>query len=297
MKKQSMALAVKWISDSLVLLLFLFFTKPLLACEIVDDAGDKIKLAHPAQRLISLAPDLTEILFTIGAGPKIVGIVSGSDYPLDAQTIPIVATYNSIDTETILTLHPDLIVVWAETRYLAQLKKLGIPIYLSHQHTLTDVASTMKKLGCLAGTEKTANPSAEKYLKRYQALQARYAGQKKLTVFYQVWPRPLMTITKNSWINEVISLCGGMNVFEKLHGTAPEINVEAVIAANPDIIVGTYSAKEGLHQWQAWPELKAIKHKNIDFIHADLIERAGPRILDGAEEMCRIISIARKRVI
>jgi iron complex transport system substrate-binding protein len=288
-------LATKFLCGSLVL--FLFLINPAFANDIVDDAGNKIKLTHPAQRVISLAPDLTEILFAIGAGTKIIGVVSGSDYPSAAKNIPVVASYNSIDIEKIRLLHPDFIVAWAETRYLTQLKKLKVPIYLSHQYKLMDVATTLQKLGSLLGTEKKANESAEKYLEQYQALKEKYANQKKLMVFYQVWPNPLMTITKNSWINEAISLCGGENIFANLYGVAPEVNVEAVIAANPDVIIGTDAANDGMRQWQAWHELNAIKNHNTYFIHADLIERAGPRILDGVLEVCQSLSLARKQVV
>jgi iron complex transport system substrate-binding protein len=275
------------------ILLLLLFINPVFACDIIDDAGNRIQLTHPAKRVVSLSPDLTEIVFSIGAGSHIVGVVSGSDYPPLAKKIPIVASYNSIEIEKIAILHPDLILAWTETKYIAQLKKLGIPVYLSHPNRLTDVAMTMQKLGCLLGAAKTANALAEQYLQHYHTLQMRNAHQKKLTVFYELWPKPLITITKNSWINEIISICGGENIFANLHGAAPEIDIEAVITANPDIIIGT--TKDGLQQWQAWTELKAIHNQNTYCIHPDLIERAGPRLLDGVEEVCRFVSIARKR--
>jgi iron complex transport system substrate-binding protein len=262
-----------------------------LACEVIDDTGHLVKLAHPAQRIISLAPDLTEIVFAAGAGDKIIGVVKGSDYPFDTKKIPIVATYNNIELEKILILHPDLIIAWSETSYLSQLKKLGIPVYLSHQRKLTDIANTLEKIGCLAATEEYADAAAKKYLERYHALQKKYAHQLTVTVFYQIWPKPLMTITKNSWINEVISLCGGKNIFADLRGVAPEVNIEAVIAANPDVIIGTRSAddplaRDPLKQWQQWPQLAAVQNKHLVTINPNLIERASPRILEGVEEMC-----------
>src|SRR6185437_7999029 len=136
-----------------VIRLFLFFICSVFVCDVfscdivVDDVGNKITLSHPAERIISLAPDLTEILFFIGAGKQVIGVVSGSDYPLAAKNIPLIATFNSVEIEKIMALQPDLIVAWTETNYAVQLKKLGIPIYLSHQRKLMDVASTMRKLG------------------------------------------------------------------------------------------------------------------------------------------------------
>jgi iron complex transport system substrate-binding protein len=257
------------------------------AFAVIDDLGYAVNLPRPAQRIISLAPDLTEIIFAIGAGNKIVGVVSGSDYPSAAKNIAVVAGYNSVDAEAILLLHPDLIVAWADTNYVAQLKKLGIPVYLSQQRKLLDIAATMRKLGVLVGVQASANQTANNYLQRYTALQKKYAHLAPVTVFYQVWPQPLMTITKNSWINDVITLCGGRNIFADLHGVAPEVSIEAVIAANPDIIIGTTDAKQDWRrQWLAWPQLTAVKKLAVYSLNPDLINRAGPRVLAGAEEMC-----------
>jgi iron complex transport system substrate-binding protein len=274
---------------------FLTLNHNVFACELIDDEGNVIKLIRPAERIVSLAPDLTEILFAADAGDKLVGVVQGSDYPVAAKKIPIVATYNSIDLEKVLALHSDLIIAWTETSYLSQLKKLGIPIYLSHQKKLTDIANTLKKFGCLAGTEKYADAAADAFLERYQALQKKYRHSKPLTVFYQVWPIPLITITKNSWINEVISVCGGQNIFADLKGIAPEVSLEAVIAANPDVIIGTRSvqnslASEPLQQWQHWSQLAAVQSKRLFTIDPDLIERASPRVLDGVERICGFLS-------
>lgn len=266
-------------------LLFLIRANLIWACEVIDDTGQIIRLQHPAQRIISLAPDLTEILFAAGAGNNIIGVVKDSDYPDATKKIPIIATYNSIDLEKIAIMHPDLIVAWTETSYLSPLKKLGIPIYLSHPRHLTDIADSMQRLGCLAGTEKQAGIAANQYLQRYHLLQKKYRSSKTVTVFYQVWPQPLMTITKNSWINEVISFCGGKNIFADLNGVAPEINIESVIVNNPDVIIGT--RQDSLKQWQAWPQLTAVKTKRLLMINSDLIERASPRILNGIEEMCQ----------
>ncbi|MBV8802592.1 MAG: cobalamin-binding protein [Gammaproteobacteria bacterium] len=268
----------------LLAIFMLILMRQVNACEVMDDTGHLIKSMHPAQRIVSLAPDLTEILFAAGAGDKIVGVVKGSDYPLTATKIPIVATYNSIDLEKILVLHPDLIIAWTETSYISQLNKLGIPIYLSHQKKLTDIANTLEKFGCLAGTEKQANLASRNYLQRYHALQKKYSNSKPLTVFYQVWATPLMTITKNSWINEIITLCGGKNIFADLNGVAVEVNVEGVVVANPEVIIGTQT--DGLKQWQAWPKIRAVHTKHIYAIDPDLIERASPRVLNGVEEVC-----------
>ena len=265
---------------------FIFSTG--LACEVVDDTGQRVKLTHPARRIISLAPDLTENLFAIGAGDNIVGVMRGSDYPIAAQKIQIVASYNSVDAETILALHPDLIVAWSEERFAMQLKELGIPVYLSHPRQLVDIPVTLQKLGCLVGKEVAAKYAADNFSRRLENLQKKYTYKKKVSLFYQVWPKPLMTITKSSWIHDVVVLCGGKNLFENLKGAAPEIDLEAVVFANPDVIIGS-----DLSLWQEWPQMMAVKKQHLFSIDPDLIARASPRLLDGAEVMCKELNSVR----
>lgn len=279
----------------LTILFSLLASSALFACEVTDDAGNKIKLTKTAHRIISLAPDLTEILFAAGAGNHIVGVMRGSDYPVAAKKIPIIASYNSVDTERMLTLQPDLIVVWAEGNLSHALKKFNIPIYYSHQKKLTDIPSTLRRLGCLAGTQKTADQAATKYTQDYQVLQKNYANKKIINVFYQVWQQPLITVTKESWINEVIALCGGKNIFANLKGTSPQVNLEEVIIANPDVIVGTKSKLDWQHFWSQWQQVRAVKHHHVFALDPNLIERASPRLLEGAMEMCKSLDSARQR--
>jgi iron complex transport system substrate-binding protein len=266
----------------------IFLTQSVFACDVVDDNGRTLHFPHPAKRIISLAPDLTEILFAVGAGKKIVGVMQGSDYPDAAKKISRVASFNSLDSEKVLALHPDLIVAWSEESFIPQLYKLGIPVYLSHQHRIIDISVTMQKLGCLAGTIRQSEIAVNKFLQQYKNIQKQYSHKKIIPVFYQVWSQPLMTITKNSWISDAIALCGGKNIFSDLSGTAPEINTEAVIMANPAVIVGIDTT-----YWQKWPTLSAVKNNHVYSIYPDLIERASPRILAGVSQLCELIDAAR----
>jgi iron complex transport system substrate-binding protein len=271
---------------------FLFFHLQVFACDTVDDSGKALHLQQPAKRIISLSPDLTEILFSIGAGKKIVGVMRGSDFPSQARQLPIVADYQAMDREAIVILHPDLVVTWSDYRPAQQLKKFSIPIYVSHPKQLTDIPKTIRRLGCLVGDEKTAEKVAKQFEEHYQILKTKYIHARKVRVFYQVWSKPLVTVTQNSWINDVISLCGGQNIFANLSGVSPEVNVEAVIAMNPDVIVGLE-----MSHWAQWKILSAVRSHQIYSLNTDLIERAGPRILDGAEAMCHILDEERNNVI
>ncbi len=263
------------------------------SCKVVDDVGNKIHLTHPAQRIISLAPDLTELLFEAGAGKHIVGVMRGSDFPHAAKTIPIVANFNSIDIEKILSLHPDLIVVWAEGNRTQSLKKYGIPIYYSHHRQLKDIPYTLQRFGCLAGSEKTARQAAEIFSHRYKLLRSKYADKKPVSVFYQVWLQPLITVTKQSWINDVLSLCGGKNIFANLKGVAPEVNIEAVLMANPEVIIGSKTKQDWRKFWKNWPQMQAVQNHHLFNIDPNLIERSSARVLQGADEICQVLNSVR----
>jgi iron complex transport system substrate-binding protein len=279
-----------------IILVFLLCCTKGFACEVTDDLGRVVSLAHPAKRIISLAPDATENLFAIGAGNRMVGVMQGSDYPLAAKKIPVVARYNAIDTELILSLHPDLIVAWTGNMNSKAFEKAGIAVYVSRPKKLTDIPITLQKLGCLVGHEKMANEVSRSYVQRYATLAKQYKQAKPVTVFYQLWPNPLMTITKQSWINEAINLCGGRNIFADLKTMAPEVTIESVIIKNPDMIIGADKKDAWKMSWQSWRSLRAVKHQLLVNVDPDLIERASIRLLDGVSQLCIAMDYARKKL-
>jgi len=272
-----------------------FFYGTAYACIVSDDARNRIERYQAAQRIISLAPDITETLFAIGAGQHVVGVIAGSDYPLAAQTIPLVGSYNGLDLEKIISLHPDLIVTWGHTfsRQLAVLKKLGIPVYITQPERLEDIPRTMRNLGCLAGTEKMATQAAQHFSHELAALQTRFHAEKPITVFYQIGGYSLITINKSSWINQVITLCGGKNIFAEASFTAPEVSWEAVVSANPQAIIDSDTNDHWKKNWMKWQAVFAVKHHALFTIHPDLIERAGPRLWMGAAQVCEKLKLAR----
>ncbi len=269
--------------------------------ELTDDAGQRVVLAQPAQRIVSLAPHVTEILFAAGAGERVVGVVAYSDFPPAARALPQVGGYTQIDLEAVVALRPDLVIGWRSGNrdaHLARLQALGIPVFLNEPRSLDDVARSLEQFGVLAGSEDTARAAATAFRARHAALAARHAGQPAVSTFYQIWDRPLMTINDAHLIADVIRLCGGRNVFGGLSQLAPTIGVEAVLAANPEAIVasGMGDARpEWLDQWARWPQLEATRRGNLFFIPPDLIQRHTPRILDGAERLCGQLETARAR--
>lgn len=271
------------------------------AITLTDDKGGSVSLERPARRIISLAPHVTELLFAAGAGERIVGTVEFSDHPEAAKAIPRVGNNSQLDLERIVALKPDLIAVWLHgnaQRQLARLLQLGIPVFYTEPHRLGDIARSIAQLGRLAGTEAAAQEAARAFTAREAGLRARYAGRDPVSVYFQIWGRPPMTVNANHIISDVIRLCGGRNIFADLAPLAPSISVEAVLAADPEAIGGTIGeagAREDMDAWKKWPRLKAIARGNLFTIHADLITRHTPRILEGARQMCEQLDAARAR--
>lgn len=266
---------------------------------VVDDSGQTITLNKSAQRIVALAPHVVETLYTAGAGNKIVGAVDYSDYPNAAKSIPRVGGYSIINLEAIVALQPDLVIAWETGNSPAAIEKLrmlGIPVYLSQPNTLEDIGAEIKRFGVLAGTEPVANKAAEQYAQRLSTLRQRYQNRSTVRVFYQISEAPLMTIGGKQIITNALSTCGGKNVFDQLKPMASVITSEAVIAADPEAIVTSGMQKlnpTGLDFWKKWPALAATQRNNFFFIDPDLMNRNGPRMLAGTEDLCKALQTAR----
>lgn len=269
------------------------------AVSVTDDSGHAVTLSRPAQRIISLAPHLTELLFSVGAGGQVVGVVQYSDYPAAANKLPRIGSYQQFDLETVIRLRPDLIVAWQSGNnpgQIEQLKKLGFPVYISEPRRIADVASSMERLGALAGGGEQAARALQDFRQRYARLQARYAGRPPVRTFYEVWNRPLMTVSSAHLIGDVMKLCSAENVFAALPVLTPTISEEAVLAADPAVIIASgmdQARPEWLDDWRRWPQLRAVKAGHLYFIPPDLLQRHSPRILDGAEQFCAQVERAR----
>ena len=270
-----------------------------IAVEVIDDDGNVVRLAHTANRIISLAPSLTEILFAAGAGDKVVGVVEYSDYPPAATEITVVGRHDLLDLETILALQPDLIVSWKTGNPAAsvnRLKQLGYPIYVAEPKQLQSIPGHIERLGTLAGTMNIANEVINNFTDTLQQLESDYNHQGAVSVFYQVWDTPLITAGGNELINDIISLCGGRNIFADLSLVAPKVDKESVLARNPQVIIASgmdIARPEWLDSWLDWPTLGAVANSHLYFIPPDLVQRHTPRALQGAQLMCEQIDKAR----
>ncbi len=266
-----------------------------------DDTGREVRLKGPAKRIVTLAPHATEMLYAAGAGDRLVGTVEYSDFPPAAKKVPRVGSYDRFDLEAISALKPDLIIAWESGNPAApveKLKALGLNVYVSQPNRMEDVAGQLERLGQLAGTEATANAAATQFRQRLDTLRRNNAGKPKVRVFYQIWIAPLMTVGGPQIITSAIQLCGGENVFGHLTQMAPTVSVEGVLAADPEAIVATGmgdARPEWLNDWNKWPRMTAVKRGNLFHIHPDLMQRHTPRILDGAEQLCADLDVARSR--
>jgi iron complex transport system substrate-binding protein len=267
---------------------------------VTDAAGVRVTLERPAQRVVSLAPHATELLFAAGASEAVVGVLAPADWPPEAKALPKVGDNNAVDLEAILALRPDLVVTWPYLSPLqvGRLRALGVAVYVSEPRRPADIAIEMRRLGVLTGHEASASQAAEAIDRRIAEIRARYAGAVPVRVFYEIWNPPLFTIGGDHLINAAIELCGGRNIFAAQRLPAPQVGVEAVIAAAPAAIIAATDGAERpawLDEWRRWPSLPAVAQDNLLVVDANLLHRAGPRFVDGVEQLCAAIATARSR--
>ena len=286
---------------ALVSILLFATTVTMAEIRVVDDSGQTIVLKAPARRIISLAPHATETLFYAGAGGQIVATVHHADFPEAAKGIPRVGDSSLLDMERIVSLKPDLIVVWLHgnsENQLDKLRTLGIPIFYSEPHVLADIPGSLVRFGKLAATEPAALQAASVFTTRLAEMRKRYSARPVVSLFYQVWKKPLLTINGGQIISDVIRLCGGKNIFADASLLVPTVDIEAVVTADPEAIIATHAETEGedwFDVWRKWPGLRATANNNLILIDSDSISRNSPRILDGATLMCDALEAVRAR--
>jgi len=255
--------------------------------------------AAAVPRIISLSPHITELLFAAGAGDRIVGVDDSSDYPAAVAGIARVGEPAALDIERLLKLKPTLIVLWdsgTPASRKTQLERLNLRLYITDQHHLDDIGTALIEFGRFAGTEAAAAAAADRYRFDLAQLRSRYAGRPRLKVFYQVWDRPLYTLSGAHVVSEVLSLCGGDNVFADLSTLAPAIDKEAVLARDPDVILIAATGAQGARQTREWSQfsnLRAIRDHRVFTVDPSLTGRMSPRILQGVREVCDLLDSAR----
>ena len=283
-----------------LLLLLLCFSWPAFsAIVVVDDNGQEVRLDQPTQRIVSLAPNITEVLFHIGAGEQIVGADEYSNYPEAAKQITRVNNHAAANYELILSLQPDLVIAWQSgngDKIINPLRKLGIPVFVVETRQMEAIPSLFRRFGQLTGQGETAELRAQEFSQRLKTLRAAQTGKSMVRAFYQIWDEPLITLNGKHMISDVIDLCGGQNIFADAAPLVPYVNIESVVAADPQVIVagGSQEDQPGwFSSWQQWRGISAVINKQIYLIPSDLMQRHSVRILEGAEMMCDFMDRAR----
>jgi iron complex transport system substrate-binding protein len=275
---------VKWAGLSVLLL---------LAPVDGADAGQRL-------RIVSLAPSLTELAYAAGAGDAMVGTVEYSDYPAAARALPRVGDAWSVDAEAVLALRPDLVLSWPSgtpAGTVARLRSLGVHVVEIPTFRLADVATALRSVGHIVGTEVVAEEAAQRYEAGIRDLRASHASARPVAVFVEIDDEPLYTVNGRHVISEVVELCGGRNVFADLPQLAPPVAIEAVLARDPEVILSTDDTiRDPAVLWRRWSGMKAVKSGSIYSMSSDTLTRSTPRLAVGAAEVCAALDDARRRL-
>jgi vitamin B12 transport system substrate-binding protein len=245
------------------------------------------------QRIVSLTPHITEMLFAIGAGSQVVATDQASDYPAEVSKLPKVANYQSLNSESLLAVKPDLVIAWGSTQALMQqqIQALGIPMILLKSEHLDDLPMELRLLGDKTGHSQQAEQLAAQIANKFTSYRQHSQQHPKIKAFYQLWYPPLTTVANGSFIQEIMAMCGAENPFAKSKAPYPQLGEEAVLAADPQIIFATQHGSN-LEHWLKWPQLSAVKHKQLYLLNADWLHRLSPRIVLGIDQMCSDIDQA-----
>lgn len=268
------------------------------AIALPQHGGGTLILPTPAIRVITLAPHLAELVFLAGAGDRLVATSEYSDHPAAAAALPRIGDAFRFDLERLVQLEPDLVIAWASGNpdaALAAMDDLGLPVWRTEVSTIEDMARLLREIGRATGRDAAAQATALE--RRWTRLEKRYANQRTVRFFYQVAERPLYTVNGAHLISQGLTACGGSNVFRDLSSLAPQVGIEAVLDADPELLV-TGRLDDGadpLARWRAWPRMAAVRDEAFVYLPADLINRATPRMLDAVEEACEAFEALRGR--
>ena len=263
------------------------------ALRLVDDAGMTLELAKPPQRIVSLTPHLTEMLYAVGAGAQLAGVDSASDHPAAARSLPRVGDYSRVNLERVLALKPDLVVAWLGGNRAADLhalQALGVPVLHTRAARLDDVARLLRLLGRASGHREAGDAAADAFAAKLAALGRQSARGSEVPVFYQVWDRPLMTVGGTHWISDALALCGARNVFADLDAASPVVSREAVLRRAPRVIVSGSDAPDVRASWRRFANLPAVRDQAFVQVDADRLHRPAPRLVEGVAELCAAVA-------
>jgi len=283
----------------LLSLALLWSSLPLAAdIELPQADGSVLALPQAAQSIITLAPNLAELVYAAGSGDRLIATVEYSDYPEAAARLPRVGDAFRLDLEQILSLEPDLVIAWDSGNpqaAIARLRSLDVATWSIEIREPADIPTVLELIGQATGKPQAAGEAAAQTRLKLAQLQQQYAGATPVSYFYQVASSPLYTISGQHLVSRGFELCGGTNVFQDAAMLAPQVSYEAVIAADPQVLLASASPGEenSLTRWLDWPRMQAVRHGALFTLPADEISRATPRTLDALAEGCRLLNESR----
>jgi vitamin B12 transport system substrate-binding protein len=243
------------------------------------------------QRIISLAPHTTELIYALGAGENVLAVSDYSNFPVEASQLPSVASHNGLDFEKIMRLQPDLIVAWQggnKPQDLARLVSLGFNVYYSHTQHPEDISDEVRRLGQVLGQPKEAEKLAQAFAHELADIKSTYYSDEKIPVFYYMWSNPLMTIGGKAWANDLLNICGAKNIFSDASTPYPEVSIEQVIRRQPQKIIAAMntSLADASTFWEGKRDLLAAP---LIIVNPDKLHRFTPRLIGGLRQLCQQI--------
>ena len=262
----------------------------------VDDLGRKVYLARPAQRVISLAPSVTEMLFAVGLDAEIVGVTTFCDYPAQAKLKPKIGS-SIPNLEAILGLKPDLLIGnqdFIRPDVLVKLEQLRVPVFLLLPKTVEDVLRHINTIGRLGGREKQARLVIDDLRDRLTEIRQRMTAARRLRVFYVVNTDPLITVGSGSFIHHMLETAGGENIAGRTTKAYPKVSLEEVLRSDPEVLLFPVGTSEGIpdaeqQRWRRWTGMSAVAQNRLYQVKADLVNRPGPRVIEGIEGLARLL--------
>ncbi|KPN87781.1 cobalamin-binding protein [Pseudomonas nunensis] len=246
---------------------------------------------YAVERVVSLAPSLSEIVVELGSADLLVGVLDAGERPAELKDLPSVGRYGQLDMERLLSLKPDLLLLWPGSVGPAQreqLKRLNIPTYVAEPHNLEQLTAQIEAIATQLGRPERGVRLAADLHQKLEALRQRYRRDKPLQVFYQVWDRPLYTVGGGQIISDALKVCGARNVFADLRLPAPQVSIEAVLQRNPEVILASDQAQ--LDAWKAWPQVTAVARKQLLLVTDKGLERPSGQMIEATAKLCQVIA-------